>query len=106
MGCASGIKVPGLLWKDQGIALKVSLNQIALSCPGQASPRKRGSPDQLPLSPVFLYPFYTVIVSVLLALCGIIFQLHETHFQFSHHLNQTFCLFLMSNCIIQSLHPL
>ena len=74
MGCASGNKVPGLLWKDQITTLKTPLNQIGNAfCPFLSgtsfvlckvdlwrvwpqkgffftlvSLRKRGSPDQLP----------------------------------------------------------
>ena len=54
----------------------------------------------------FLRLFHTTRDSVPLALCTIILKLHRTYVQSFRHPNQTHCLFLMSNHIIQSLRPL
>ena len=54
----------------------------------------------------FLRPFHTTRDSVPLALYAITLKLHKTYVQFFHRQSQTLCLFLTSNRIIQSLHPL
>ena len=54
----------------------------------------------------FLRVFHTMRDSVPLTLCAIILKLHETYVQSSRRPNQTHCLFLMSNHIIQSLRLL
>ena len=54
----------------------------------------------------FLRPFHTTRDSVSLALYAISLKVHKTYVQFFHRQSQTLCLFLTSNCIIQSLHPL
>ena len=69
------------------------------------SPRKRGSPDQLPQA-LFASFFHIMRDSVLLTLCAIILKPHETCVQFSHRQNQTLCLFPMLTHIIQLLHSL
>lgn len=129
MGCASGNKLPGLSWKNQASALKAPFNQIGNAlCPFLYrtifAPCKVGPPGvaqkkfpshlclresealQITCLKPFLRLLHTVRDSVPLALCAIISKLHGTCVQSSRRPNQTYCSFLMSSRIIQSLCPL
>ena len=129
MECASDNKVPGLPWKDQASALKAPNWQCFLPFPvrnelrplqswtsGIALWPQKEFPSHLCLRESnalqinylkpFLCLFHTMRDSVPLALCAIILKLHETYVQSSLHPNQTHCLFLMPNHIIQSLRLL
>ena len=125
MGCASGNKVPGLPWKDQGTILNTPLNQIGNTfCPfltGKSFvPCKVGYPA-LPCVPrrSFLRPCVSEKSRLSRSTTSSLFwsfprnkrlcpvdAVDETYVQSSRRPNQTHCLFLMSNHIIQSLRLL
>ena len=86
MGRASGIKVPGLPWRDQVTALKLLLVKLAkaiLSCPDQVPLRKLGSPDQVPLAPLSC-PFHTILNVIVICLPTEHQGVHNNSFRNAH----------------------